>query len=627
MTTKHVVKLRQSKSFKKSPIHIALLTMALSSVNVYAAKVNETTDDAELENIVVTANRTQQDKFLALSAVNVISQQDIQAIQPLNITDLLDTVAGISVVNQGGAGQASSVFMRGTNSDHTLILVDGVRVGSATLGTTNFATMSIALVDRIEIVKGPRAALWGSDAIGGVIQIFTKRLSTGEGYVSAAAGSNGFWKTDAAIGLGTEQHSLTVSASVEESDGFSANIYEDDDDGYERKSLGIVGKSEFSDELSLHLVSRYEEGGSEYDPKYGGANEQEHENYSVKVAGNYQTDALFTEVSASTSKEEGATFISGDKSNASSIQTDRDQFTLLSQYSFSDKTSLTAGFDWYKEQVSGGDLDSWSEGVQTWDEDERTTRATYIQARHQIDQFLFEGALRRDDIDGIGSENTYNVSLGYQLDPNWLMSLNRGTGFKAPTFNDLYWPGSGNPELMPESVESTEFLVKRQFENGSLDWAVYKSDVENLIAWAPDDSGNWKPENIAKASIEGLEVSLSLNNEFLSHQIAVAYTRTEDKLTGEELLRRPKITANYILGYQWQDFNANAIVSYRGSSIDSGDVELDKYILVDFSVDYQVTNDLLVIAKINNLFDKDYQTSENYFTDGTNFQLAATYSF
>ena len=569
--------------------------------------------------LVVTANRTQQDKFLSLSAVKVISQQEIQAIQPLNVTDLLDTVAGISVVNQGGAGQNSSVFMRGTNSDHTLILVDGVRVGSATLGTTNFSAMSIALIERIEIVKGPRAALWGSDAIGGVIQIFTKQLYSGEGHVSVGTGSNGFWKTDGAIGLGNEQHSLTLSASIEESDGFTANSYESDDDGYDRRSVGLVGRSQLSDELSLKLVSRYEEGGSEYDPKWGGANENEYENYSIKVASVYQTGDLFTEVSLSTSQDEGANFISGSKDDASAITTEREQFSLVSQYSFSDSTSLTAGFDWYNEQVLGN--------LNSWDRDERITRAGFVQGRHQAEQFLFEGALRSDEISGLEGENTYNLSLGYQVDDNLLVSLNRGTGFKAPSFNDLYWPGSGNPELQPESIESTEFLIKSQLDNGSLTIAVYNSDVENLIAWAPDDLGNWKPANINKASIEGLEATLLVNSDALSHQIALAYTRTEDKTTDEQLHRRPKVTANYTLGYQWQELNANGVVSYRGSSLDSSGATIDKYITLDVSVDYQVTDSLLVVGKINNLFDKEYETATNYTADGTNFQLSATYIF
>ncbi|WP_440874545.1 TonB-dependent receptor domain-containing protein [Thalassotalea sp. PLHSN55] len=611
MTTKQLV---QTKKMKKSPIYLALTSVVFSSAALAAPTP---TDD--MENIVVTANRTQQDKFLSLSATEVISQQDIEFIQPQNITDLLETIAGISVVSQGGAGQASSVFMRGTNSDHTLVLVDGVRVGSATLGTTNFAAMSIGLIERIEIVKGPRAALWGSDAIGGVIQIFTKQLTSGEGYVSAGTGSHGFWKTEGAVGLGNEQHSLTLSASMEESDGFTANTYEDDDDGYDRRSVGLVGKSQVSEELSFQLVSRYEEGGSEYDPKWGGANEQDYENYSIKVGSQYQVENFFTEVSLSTSQDEGANFISGQKDDAAFIATERDQFSLVSQYSFSDASSLTAGFDWYDEQVSGNNS--------SWDKDERITRAAFVQARHQMAQFLFEGAVRRDEVSGLSGENTYNVSFGYQVDENLLVSLNRGTGFKAPTFNDLYWPGQGNPDLLPESIESTEFLVKNQFENGAFEFAVYNSDVENLIAWAPDASGNWKPANIAKAGIEGAEATLRVDIDDFSQKVALAYTRTEDKQTGEQLHRRPKVTANYTASYQWQDLKANGALNYRGSSLDSSGATLEKYITLDVSVDYQATENLLVIAKINNLFDKEYETATNYTADGTNFQLTGTYTF
>ena len=610
--------------FNKTLTQVAVASALLSSASSAVANSNEGIDSASLEQIVVTANRSQQDKFLSLSATQSIGQAEIEAIQPQNITELLNTVAGLTVTNLGGPGQSASVFMRGTESNHTLILVDGVRVGSATLGTTSFSSMSVGLIDRIEVVKGPRGALWGSDAIGGVIQIFTKKLKSGEGHVTAGVGSNGYWKTEAAIGLGDDLNSLTIAGSLEESDDFNATDYagQEDDDGYDRQSFSINGYSQLTDEYSLNLVSRYEEGGSQYDNKYGGSDENEHKNYSVKVGGAYESGKLLVETSIAKSQDQGGTFKGGvDPKVVTEITTKREQFGLLGHYSLDAKTSFVGGFDWYEERVSNSGL--------AYAKDKRIARAIFVQARHQLDSFLFEGAVRKDDIQGLDKETTYNLSAGYQLNDDWLVSLSQGTGFKAPTFNDLYWPGAGNPTLKPEKVDSTEILVRNQFENGSVEVSFYDSEIENLIDWAPDAGGNYHPENIDNATAKGVDLTVSLQTGDLSHLLAAGYVDTEDKSTGNQLLRRPKVSATYTLGYQLDALTANLVLDYRGDSKDNKftQLTLNSVLLTNISLGYQLTKEFSVTGKVNNLFDRDYVVAEHYLTDGVNYQLSATYTF
>lgn len=181
----------------KKSIVALFITSALSSTASFA-QTNET------ENIIVTASRSAQDKFDALASVDIIDRAQIEQLQPDSIAELLTRIAGITSSTQGGAGHQTSLFVRGTNSDHVLVLLNGVRVGSATLGSKEFATIPVALVERIEVVKGPRAALWGSDALGGVIQIFTRQLGNGEGQVGASIGHDGYWQGYGAIGFGNE---------------------------------------------------------------------------------------------------------------------------------------------------------------------------------------------------------------------------------------------------------------------------------------------------------------------------------------------------------------------------------------------------------------------------------------
>jgi len=188
-----------------------------SAINISkAAKADET--------IVVTANRSIQDKFDTLAAVDIFTRENIEQIQPLSISDLLGRVAGISISNQGTSAHKSSAFIRGTNSDHLLILVNGVRVGSATLGVKSIADIPVQLVERVEVIRGPRAALWGSDAVGGVIQIFTRDLSAGEGQAGIKVGSNSLYQGYGALGFGNDAHSYTLSATAEQSDGFDVIV-------------------------------------------------------------------------------------------------------------------------------------------------------------------------------------------------------------------------------------------------------------------------------------------------------------------------------------------------------------------------------------------------------------------
>ena len=619
----------KTKLFNKTLTHLAVASVLLSSASSAVANSNDgvenaNSEQANFEQIVVTASRSQQEQFLSLSATQIISEAQIQAIQPQNITELLNTVAGVSVVNLGGAGQQASIYMRGTESNHTLVLVDGIRVGSATLGTTSFSSMSVGLIDRIEVVKGPRGALWGSDAIGGVIQIFTKKLKSGEGVITAGVGSNGYWKTEAAIGLGDELNSLTIAATLEESDGINSTDYpgQEDEDGYDRQSFSINGQSQLTDEYSLELISRYEKGGSQYDNKWGGSDENEHENYSVKLGGAYNSANILVETSFAKSQDQGGTF-SGNTSPkvVNEITTKRDQFDLLAQYQLSEKSSVVGGFDWYEERVSNTGS--------AYVKDKRKATAVFVQTRHQMNSFLFEGAVRQDDIQGLDKEVTYNLSAGYQLTDDWLFSLSQGTGFKAPTFNDLYWPGAGNAALKPEEVESTEILVRNQFNNGSVEVSFYDSEIENLIAWAPDADGNWQPENIDNATAQGVDLTVSLQTGSFSHLLAAAYVKTEDKSTGNQLLRRPKITSTYTLGYQVESLTANLVLDYRGESKDNkySQITLDSVLLTNLSLSYQFSGKISVTGKVNNLFDQDYTVAEHYLTDGINYQLAATYTF
>ncbi|QDP00904.1 TonB-dependent receptor domain-containing protein [Thalassotalea sp. PS06] len=605
------------------------------------------------DRILVTANRSEEPRSLSLSSNVVITSVDIERLQAKNVSEILDQVAGMSVTSQGGPGQASFVFTRGSNSNQTLLLIDGVRVNSATLGLTDFSQIAPQQIERIEIIKGPRSSLWGSDAIGGVIQIFTKHYSHGSGNVGASIGSHGYLQGFAGIGFGNDDHNLSLSVNAEQSDGFnifesdSNNLYdinEPDEDGFERMNLSVNGESYINDDLRLELVGRYQKSNNEYDASYPDspcwndpsqscpafyANEQDSENSHIKLASVYETSAITSNLSLAIIENSAKTFGNGiDRADGDEITTKRQQVAFINQFSVADGFRVNLGLDWYNEEVSTNqDKDPWTEGFQEWQIDSRDVTAVFVQGRQTINSLILEGAVRYDDIEKIGDKTTYNLSAGYKVSPNLLVSLNRGTGFKAPSFNDLYWPGSGNPDLEPEEASSNELLVRYSFDFGQLELAAFDSDIDNLIAWAPNEFGLWQPSNVNEAKIKGIESTLELLLGATTNTLAVSYTDAKDAVTDADLIRRPALTANYTLGYEWRDYNFTAIASYRDKSYDSGMRELPSFTRFDLGVQYQVIEDLQLDFKVNNIFDREYQTVSQYVADGINGYAGVTYKF
>ncbi|NTS77765.1 TonB-dependent receptor [Catenovulum sp. SM1970] len=625
---------------KKTTITLAAAT-AINAFTLSAAQATEqannqanTENGIPLERILVTANRTQEDSFLALSSHEVITAADIERLQPQNITEILDDVAGVSVASQGGGGQSSSVFMRGTNSNHVLILVDGQRISSGTLGTANYAAISPAQIERIEVVKGPRAALWGSDAIGGVIQIFTKQYKAGEGVVSATLGSNGYWQAQAAVGLGNSDHNVTLSASVEESDGFDVQDSDakNDDDGYDRQAFVLNANSQLTDTFALGFIANYSQGGAEYDASR--ADENEFENYSTKLITTYNSGYLFVEASVGRTQDHSEAFGNGQaKKDATIYETARDSASLIADYQFSEATSVSAGADWYSEDIS--------ESTSSFSEEERDTAAFFVSARHDVNNFMLEAATRYDDVDGIDSETTYNASLGYRFEDTWVVSFNHGTGFKAPSFNDLYYPEQwgyrGNQDLMPETSTTNEILIRNALDNAVLEVAIFQTDVENLISWTGqvvEGDTTWtQPVNVSEAEMKGIELTARITQEDWTYQAYVAYIKSEDAKTGDDLARRPELTANYSVSYALDAFTFDAKLSYRDDSISeytwstNEPVEVDSFWTLDLGVNYLITDDWNVSLRGFNVSDEDTITVTGYNDEGAAFRLSTRYQF
>ncbi|WP_057830619.1 TonB-dependent receptor domain-containing protein [Colwellia sp. TT2012] len=628
---------------KKKLIALSISSLLYSSLS-FAEQTNTALINKTLkadETIVVTANRSIQDKFDTLAAVDIFTRANIEQIQPLSVSDLLRRVAGITITTQGTSAHKSSAFIRGTNSDHVLVLVNGVRVGSATLGVKSIADIPVQLIERIEIIRGPRAALWGSDAVGGVIQIFTRDLSPGEGQVGVKIGSNSLYQGYGALGFGNEDHSYTFTATAEKSDGFDvivpngANMFtvdQNDDDGYDRQSVGLAGTSQFTKQYTLELNTQYDQGTTEIDTNtlYSG-DESSYENYHFLLRNHLQLEQVYLQLGLSTSQDSNEDNYSdynddnGFNNPNSLFTTTRNQVTALAQRPFADSSEVTAGVEWYSESIDSNN---------EYDKTKRDASAFFVTGRHNIEQIKLEASVRYDKVGDINGETTYQLAAGYQVSDQLLFSLSHGTAFKAPSFNDLYYPFSGNPDLVSETADSTEFLTRYQNDFFSAEVSIYQTNIDNLIEWAPVDSSDpfspWQPKNIAQAEILGAEATISADIADTSNRLTLSHVDAEDKTTGKQLARRPHFSANYNFFYSLGQLEFTFDVRYQGSSYDNANAEdktLKAYTLLDVGVNYRLNDQLSLFAKVTNLTDKDYQTASEYPGAERGYSLTLDYKF
>lgn len=601
------------------------LTFANSVANNTELKVDET------ETIIVTANRTSQSSTDLLSSVKVISRVDIDLSSASSVAELLNDVNGLQISQNGGAGQTTSLFSRGTNSGHTLVIIDGQRISSATLGQVAFADLGVDQIERIEIIKGPRAALWGSDAIGGVIQIFTRQLAAGEIAADLGIGNMNQQQLSISGALPHGDGSTSFTAATKSSDGY--NVFspaEDDDDGYNRESFSVIGHQNLDSHWQVNWLAKFNQGESDYDNAFGGANESSFENKQWQLSASHTKDDWQQNFFVGQQQNESRSFGNGiAEKEGTFFQTTRLQASWLGDLQLTEQLTTNLGFDFIDEEI---------DSKTPFDVTQRDIKAAFARLAFDNNTVILDGAVRYDDIEGVDSEATYNLSAGLRFAQNSLVSLSIGSGFKAPSFNDLYYPAGtysyGNPDLIAETSDSIELLVKSNFSGINAELSIYNTEIENLIEWQPDENYAYHPVNVNNAEIDGVELTLSSELLGLNHQVQFSYLDAKDSNTNAPLIRRAKHSASYQVSQSWEKLNLLASINYQGDREDTAfdpvtfapiRVELSSHTLVDVSAAYQVATDWSVALKVNNLFDRDYVTNNNYIGQPAQYLLSVSY--
>lgn len=604
-------------------------TLAVLIAGLFTLPV-QAQDNPLLDEIVVTATRTPQSLARIASDVSILKRADIEKAGQTTLVELLRTMPSVEINQIGGAGAASTLFLRGANAQHTLVLVDGVRMTSATLGIARLEHIPLELVEQIEIVRGPMSHLYGSDAIGGVIQIFT-RQGSGKPRLSAALGLGGYGKKNTDIGLtgSSPRWRYALAAGRSDQDGFSAkkSPNNQDKDGYRNDHISL--KLDFavnpSHSLGLHGMvsdaeSQYDDGASAFDSRSKARigktgvslKSQLGNNWSSALRADFAHEKIDTSGFIDPSPwGPGAPY---------SSRIEMDQWQYAWQLDGSTRLGAIQTLIERLEWDVGGDVG--------YSINQRSRDALMLGWRHEIGKHGFQASLRRDDDSQFGAHNTGMASYTLAFLPKWRASIAYATAFRAPSFDDLFWPGSGNPALEPEQARNLEAGVRFHEKNRQFTAFIYRNKVQDLIQWAPTGpSGNWQPSNVASADLRGLSLSWQQTLGDFGLRTSIDLQTPEDATTGKQLILRSRKHANLGLDHTYGAWKWSADWSLQGERYNdaANNVRLGGYGLLHLSAAHELTRDWQMQARLENALDKDYERSVGYNTPGRNLFVGIRY--
>ena len=581
--------------------------------------------DERINELVVTA-KGGQTLADVLPTSHVFNNTDIEAAQIRDIPALLDQITGLSVTDSGGRGSTTGAFLRGTQIGQTIVLIDGVRVGSATLGSAQLNSYPVEAIERIEVVKGPLSGIYGADAVGGVIQLFTKKGGEGLGTASVSFGSDSLIEYGLALNGGNDKYSFRISADVEDTDGIDrTSLVEngaDDDDSFEEKAFSIAAKADFTSNTTAQLSVLYADNTSEFDDVFGGvSNGLLIENKTINSALNITSqlsNTLRWTTTAGINNNESVT--PPPTSFPSEFTTNRDSLGTELQIDLANSSILTIGTDYYKEDI---------ESTSLYDETERSNKGIFTQIQSSFGKLGFVGSLRFDDNSAYGNDTNGSIAVNYDFNESIRAVLSFGTAFVAPSFNFLYFQNFGNPDLLPEESESTELSILGN--NSKLNWRVsaYQTDIENLFSFDPD---TFLAANVGEAELKGVEFEFGTQLAEWQINTSLDLLSAEDKDTGLELDDRAERTLRLTAKRDFGTFDLRFDLKAEKGRFDNRGTELASYGLFDVSGSYKINDKLTIYANIDNLFDKDYTVNligadNRYRTEGRQAKLRIKYDF
>lgn len=571
--------------------------------------------------VVVTATRLPLQQSQSVRPVTVITAGEIAQSGQQTVTEILQSLGGVEISNNGGAGQVSSVFIRGANSSHTLVLVDGIRINSATTGTTAFENIPVNQIERIEIVPGPLSGLYGSDAIGGAIQIFTKsgKYSPGKN-ITAGVGSYNTRTVSGGISSAVNDTEFSLNFGYLDTDGFDATKatipfgqHNPDKDGYRNTSFSGKIVHRFGDNHEVGFTLFQSEGTARFDngPATDDVNRQTLTAYSL-----YSRNRITRDWQSLLRVGEGQDNLTVTGAFPGSFRTRQPQFTWQNDIKLGPGT-VVAGIEYLAQ-----DIRSSTAYTQT----SRTIKSIFGGYSGEYGNHGWQANFRQDSNSQFGDHTTGTLGYAYRLASGFRLRASAGTAFKAPTFNDLYYPGFSNPNLQPERSRNREAGLDYQTGNHRLSATYFDNRITDLIVF---DTATFMPQNLSHARIKGVELGYRGNwsgyqaNAHLTFQNPV--NETTDRLLQRRAREHGSLSITRVTG-PWK-MGTEIVVS--GARFDSNTenpaTRMHGYGLVNLIASYTLNREWLIRARWNNVANRDYELAQNFNTPGSNLFVALQY--
>jgi len=600
--------------------HKYLLGALLCAVVAFAQAENNS-----LEEVVVTASRSEQHLNQTLQSTSVISQRDIVESGVPDVPSLLRNLAGVEVAQTGGMGSQSSLYLRGSNSTHTLVLVDGVRIGSATSGATAIDQVMLDQVERIEVVRGNVSSLYGSEAIGGVVQIFTKRgKGSPKAVVSAGYGTHATRRASAALGGGVEGASFHVGISQLASDGVSAinpklaPLANPDADGYNNTSVSARLGYEFNRNHHVEVSGLRSLGKVQTDNAFGSPTDRDESDATLSKGAISSTNRVLDNWESRLTLAQGTDDLLS-RSNGvktSAYKTLSQQLIWQNTLNIGEQGVLVLAAERLKQNVSS---------TTSFSADARSTNSVLAGYTADYGVHQVQINVRQDKYSDFGAANTGLLGYGVRVGDSLRLTANVSTAFKAPTFNDMYYPLSfgyqGNANLKPERARNVE--LGAHYKQGGLyvDSTLFQNRIRDLIAI---NSSFSTVENLDEAIIEGMELVYGVKHDEIEVENAVTLQSPRNAKTGAILSRRAQTLNTLTVARRFESGRVGFEWRSSGERKD-GINTLVGYDVINLTAQWNLSSNLGLNARVDNLFGQDYMLVHQYNTLGRTFYVGLNY--
>ena len=580
---------------------------AAAAVAVCLAPLSASGDDPiQLNPLVVTPTLSAQTVDESLSSVTVIDREKLDREQPRALTDALRGQPGFDFISNGSFGKNTSVYTRGTGSESTVLLIDGIRIRSATSGDAPWQFIPPQLLDRVEHVRGPRSSLYGADAVGGVMQGFTPDgRDRDQHWIQGGAGSHGSHEYGAGFAGSSGGTAWSLGANHFHTDGTAIRDGGDDKGFYNTSGLGRISHT-FDNGAELGLLGFRAQGHTEFD---GGETDFVAQtvgaNTSVPVTRNWVSRLQLTE-----GRNEEETLQGGSQS----VFDTRTRTARLDNTIFHGSNELIIGGEFQRDEV---------ESTTDFEEDRRDNRAAFAQYLVNLGDADIQLSSRFDSNEAFGDHVTGSIAMGQRLDNHHRIRLSYGTAFRAPTFNDLYTPldptmgnFEGNPDLSPEKSQTAEIGIRGQYRRSFWDVALFQTHVDDLIQTVTSN-GTLQPDNVDRARIQGVEVASGVSLGQWEFGATGTLIDPRDQDSGNRLARRASATARLDVDRRIGAWSLGASGTFQGNRYNdaANDERLPGFGLVNLRAGWEFARNWSAQLTIDNVFDKDYVTARNSFSD------------